>query len=83
MSINIKELIKAHKGVRREVYLDSENSSQVPMEVVKAMAPYFSEKAYGNPTITHKPGWMAYEEIMKSNFLFITSAGSPPSKSYS
>jgi len=61
---NIKELINAHKGIKREVYLDLENSSPIPNEVVKAMLPYFSKKAYGNPTVTHKPGWMAYEVIM-------------------
>ncbi|MFH0897784.1 MAG: cysteine desulfurase family protein [Candidatus Bathyarchaeota archaeon] len=67
MTGNVEELIKAHRGVKREVYLDLENSSQVPREVVKAMIPYFSKKAYGNPTITHKPGWMAYETIMKAS----------------
>lgn len=64
---NVEELIKAHRGVRREVYLDLENSSPTPREVVKAMLPYFSKKAYGNPTVTHKQGWMAYEEIMKAS----------------
>ena len=64
MESNIKELINAHKGIKREVYLDLENSSPIPNEVVKAMLPYFSKKAYGNPTVTHKPGWMAYEVIM-------------------
>ncbi len=67
MAINIEELVKAHRGIKKEVYLDLENSSQVPREVVKSMTPYFSEKAYGNPTITHKPGWLAYEMIMKAS----------------
>jgi cysteine desulfurase len=64
---SVEELIKAHEGVEREVYLDLENSSPVPKEIVKAMIPYFSELAYGNPTITHKPGWMAYETIQKAS----------------
>jgi len=64
---SVEELIKAHEGIEREVYLDLENSSPVPMEVVEAMIPYFSEKAYGNPTLTHKPGWMAYETIQKAS----------------
>ncbi len=63
---NVRELLKAHEGLRREVYLDIENSSFVPAEVVEAMLPYFNQRAYGNPTLTHKPGWEAYEAIMES-----------------
>ncbi|UCE15302.1 MAG: aminotransferase class V-fold PLP-dependent enzyme, partial [Candidatus Bathyarchaeota archaeon] len=64
---SVKELIKAHEGIEREVYLDLENSSPMPMEIVEAMIPYFCEKAYGNPTVPHKPGWMAYEMIQKAS----------------
>ncbi len=60
---DIKELIKAHEKVEREVYLDLENGAPVPKEVVEAMLPYFNEIAYGNPIVTHKQGWMAYEAI--------------------
>ncbi|MCJ7633282.1 cysteine desulfurase [Candidatus Bathyarchaeota archaeon] len=67
MVSNIEELIKAHNGISHEVYLDIENSSPTPDEVVKAMLPYFSETAYGNPTVTHKPGWMAYEVIIQAS----------------
>ncbi len=63
---NIKELLRLHEGIPREVYLDNENSSIVPQEVVDAMLPYFNQKAYGNPTLTHKPGWEAFEVIMNS-----------------
>jgi cysteine desulfurase len=63
---NVKELLKAHEALEREVYLDSENSSRVADEVVRAMLPYFNERAYGNPTLTHKPGWEALETIMES-----------------
>lgn len=71
---NIKELLKLHEGITHEVYLDNENSSVVPQEVVDAMLPYFNKKAYGNPTLTHKPGWEAFEVIMNcfqkiSNFM--------------
>ena len=31
---NIRELLKAHEGLKHEVYLDLENSSMVPEEVV-------------------------------------------------
>ena len=63
---NVKELLKAHEGLKREVYLDNENSAAVPDEVVDAMLPYFNRRAYGNPTLTHKPGWEAFETIMES-----------------
>ena len=61
---NVKELLKLHEGITHEVYLDNENSSIVPKEVVDEMIPYFNKKAYGNPTLTHKPGWEAFEVIM-------------------
>ena len=63
---NVEELIKAHEKLEREVYLDIENSSPVPEEVVEAMLPYFTTRGYGNPALTHKPGWEAYEAIMKA-----------------
>ena len=63
---NVKELLKAHEGIAHEVYLDNENSTMVPQEVVNAMLPYYSQRAYGNPTLTHKPGWEAFETIMES-----------------
>jgi cysteine desulfurase len=63
---NVKELLKAHENIAREVYLDNENSTVVPKEVVEAMIPYYSQRAYGNPTLTHKPGWEAFEAIMES-----------------
>jgi cysteine desulfurase len=63
---NIKELLRAHEGLQREVYLDIENSSMVPKEVLDAMLPYYNQQAYGNPTLTHKPGWEAFETIMES-----------------
>ncbi len=63
---NVKELLKLHEGIRHEVYLDNENSCIVPKEVIDAMLPYFNKIAYGNPTLTHKPGWEAFEVIMNS-----------------
>ncbi|MEM2117703.1 MAG: cysteine desulfurase family protein [Candidatus Bathyarchaeia archaeon] len=63
---NVKELLRAHEGIKREVYLDIENSSVVPKEVIDAMLPYYNQRAYGNPTLTHKPGWEAFETIMES-----------------
>jgi len=63
---NVRELLKAHEGIKHEVYLDIENSSMVPKEVVDAMTPYYNQRAYGNPTLTHKLGWEAFETIMES-----------------
>ncbi|MEM2950415.1 MAG: cysteine desulfurase family protein [Nitrososphaeria archaeon] len=63
---SIKELIKAHTNIEKEVYLDIENSAPVPEEVVAEMLPYFNKRAYGNPTLTHKLGWEAYETIILS-----------------
>jgi cysteine desulfurase len=63
---NVKQLLKAHEGIKHEVYLDIENSSIVPKEVIDAMSPYYNQCAYGNPTLTHKPGWEAFETIMES-----------------
>ncbi|MCL5877698.1 MAG: cysteine desulfurase [Candidatus Bathyarchaeota archaeon] len=61
---NVKELLKLHESITHEVYLDNENSTIVPQEVLDAMLPYYNKKAYGNPTLTHKPGWEAFETIM-------------------
>ncbi|MEM0314282.1 MAG: aminotransferase class V-fold PLP-dependent enzyme, partial [Candidatus Bathyarchaeia archaeon] len=63
---NVKELIKAHEGLKREVYLDIENGGVVANEVLESMLPYFNQRGYGNPTLTHKPGWEAYETIIES-----------------
>jgi len=73
---NVKELLKAHEGLRREVYLDNENSSIVPKEVIEAMLPYYDRHACGNPTLTHKPGWEAFETIMESTQKIATFLGS-------
>jgi cysteine desulfurase len=73
---NVKELLKAHEGIMHEVYLDNENSSMVPKEVVDAMLPYYNQLAYGNPTLTHKPGWEAFEMIMESSQKIAWSLGS-------
>ena len=72
---NIKELLKAHENMKHEVYLDLENSSFVPKEVVDEMLPYFDKRAYGNPTLTHKPGWEAFETIMTCAKRIATSLG--------
>lgn len=64
---NVKELLKLHEGIKHEVYLDNENSTIVPQVVLNAMLPYYTTRAYGNPTLTHKPGWEAFDAIMESS----------------
>jgi cysteine desulfurase len=77
---SIKEILEAHKPMAREVFLDLENSGPVLPEVVKVMIPYFSEKAYGNPTITHKKGWEAYEVIFKASQIISKFIGASSSE---
>jgi cysteine desulfurase len=72
---NVKELLKLHEGVKHEVYLDNENSSILPKEILDAMLPFFTEYAYGNPTLTHKPGWEAFNSIMESSQRIANSIG--------
>jgi cysteine desulfurase len=72
---NVKQLLKAHEGIKHEVYLDVENSSIVPGEIIEAMLPYYNQHAYGNPTLTHKPGWEAFETIMESTQKISTFLG--------
>ncbi|MEM2414994.1 MAG: cysteine desulfurase family protein [Thermoproteota archaeon] len=75
---NVRELLKYHGEVKREVYLDFENSAPVPNEVLEEMLPYFNSKAYGNPTLTHKQGWEAYETIMEAASSIAESIGASP-----
>lgn len=63
---NVKDLIKAHEGIKHEVYLDNENSTILPKDIIEEMLPYYNKRSYGNPTLTHKPGWEAFETIMQS-----------------
>ena len=72
---NVNEILKLHEGLKREVYLDNENSTVVPPEVIEAMLPYFRKKAYGNPTLTHKPGWEAFTAIMEASKQIADSIG--------
>ena len=66
MAKSVKELMDFYKDVEREVYLDIENSAPVAPDVLEEMLPYFTTKAYGNPGVTHKLGWEAYEAVMEA-----------------
>ncbi|MEM1935971.1 MAG: cysteine desulfurase family protein [Sulfolobales archaeon] len=69
MRVSVEELLRAHGRPPREVYFDNENSGYVPREVVEEMIPYFNSIGYGHPSITHKPGWEAYEVLYKTKEL--------------
>ena len=73
---NVRELLKLHEGLKHEVYLDNENSTMVPQEVLDSMLPYYNKRAYGNPTLTHKLGWEAFETIMEASKKISQSIGS-------
>lgn len=75
---NVRKLLEYHGEVRREVYLDLENSTPVPSEVLNEMLPYFNSRAYGNPTLTHKQGWEAYEAIMEAADTIAKLIGASP-----
>jgi cysteine desulfurase len=72
---NVKELLKLHEGIKHEVYLDNENSTIPAPEVLQAMMPYYTQRAYGNPTLTHKPGWEAFTAIMTASKTIADSIG--------
>lgn len=78
MAENVKEILKLHLDIKHEVYLDNENSTMVPQEILEAMLPFYTKYAYGNPTLTHKPGWEAYTAIMESSQRIADSIGAKP-----
>lgn len=63
---NVKALIQAHGKPRREVYLDSENSGLIFEDALSELLKAYREYGYGHPSITHKPGWSAFEILLKA-----------------
>ncbi|MEM2122848.1 MAG: cysteine desulfurase family protein [Candidatus Bathyarchaeia archaeon] len=66
----MKGLIELHGEAEREVYLDSENSGLIFPEALEKLVKAYSEAGYGNPSITHKPGWESYEIIYQASEKF-------------
>lgn len=62
----IESLLASHGGAKREVYLDLENSGLIFEEALERMIEAYREHGYGHPSITHKPGWSAYEIILEA-----------------
>ncbi len=75
IKISVKEMLEVHGKPPKEVYYDLENSGLVPPEVVEAMIPYFNKVGYGHPSITHKPGWEAYEVVVSTKELIARTLG--------
>lgn len=71
----VRELLRSHGRPSREVYFDLENSGWVPREVVEAMIPYYYERGFGHPSITHKPGWEALEAVYEAKELVAETIG--------
>ena len=76
--MSVRELLKVHGQPEKEVYFDVENSGFVPKEVVDVMLPYFNRTGYGNPAITHKPGWEAYEVFYETKELVAKTINAKP-----
>ncbi|MEX0567924.1 MAG: cysteine desulfurase family protein, partial [Candidatus Njordarchaeota archaeon] len=76
--MSVKDLLKAHGAPPREIYFDLENSGFVPPDVLSAMIPYYNKRGYGNPAITHKPGWGAYELFYETKELLAKIINSKP-----
>ena len=76
--MSVRELLKVHGQPEKEVYFDVENSGFVPKEVVDAMLPYFNRMGYGNPAITHKLGWEAYEVFYETKELVAKTINAKP-----
>ncbi len=63
---NIEGLLKQHGTPEKEVYLDWENGSVVDKEVYAEMRPFYLERTFGNPAITHHMGWETLDFYMKA-----------------
>ena len=47
----------------------------VPQEVVDSTLPYYNKRGFGNPTLTHKWVWEAFEKIMDASKKISQSIG--------
>ena len=63
---NIEGLLKQHGTPEKEVYLDWENGSVVDKDVYEEMKPFYLERTFGNPAITHHMGWETLDFYMKA-----------------
>ncbi|MBY9001578.1 MAG: cysteine desulfurase [Candidatus Heimdallarchaeota archaeon] len=62
----IDKLLDQHGTAIKEVYLDWENGSKLDKEVLDAMIPFYLDRKFGNPAITHRFGWETYDFYLKA-----------------
>ena len=62
----------------KEVYLDLENGTPLPRDILDVMLPYFDRKAYGHSALTHKQGWDAYAEVQTALGRIAAALGCAP-----
>ena len=63
---NIEGLLEQHGKPKTEVYLDWENGSVVDKAVFEEMKPFYLERTFGNPAITHHMGWETLDFYVKA-----------------
>jgi cysteine desulfurase len=63
---NVEDLLEQHGKSIKEVYLDWENGTRIEEEVLEAMKPFYLERQFGNPAITHRVGWETYDFYVKA-----------------
>ena len=75
---NIEGLLKQHGTPEKEVYLDWENGSVVDKDVYEEMRPFYLERTFGNPAITHHMGWETLDFYMKAKTRIAKPLGVDP-----
>ena len=63
---NVEDLLEQHGKAAKEVYLDWENGTRIEVKVLEAMKPFYLEKQFGNPAMTHRVGWETYDFYVKA-----------------
>lgn len=66
ISRDVTALLESHGVPEREVYLDSENSGMIFPQALEAMNAAYIGSGKGHPSITHRKGWEAYENLYQS-----------------
>ncbi|MHA1346463.1 MAG: cysteine desulfurase family protein, partial [Candidatus Heimdallarchaeaceae archaeon] len=62
----IDKLLDQHGKAITEVYLDWENGSKIDKEVLDTMLPFYLDRKFGNPAITHRFGWETYDFFIQA-----------------
>jgi len=78
MSRDVTALLDSHGVPAREVYLDSENSGMVFPQALAAMQAAYTGTGMGHPSITHRKGWEAYENLYQSTLALASAMHCKP-----